>query len=398
MTLVRKHYRQVKKALRRRDPLDTYFVSMYSFSPYAACEHGCLYCDGRAEKYYVDGDFERDVVVRENLPDCLSEELPKLREKGTICIGSGISDPYQPAEEREGIMQACAEILTEHDVSVSVMTKSSLVLRDIDFWTTVNGRSRFTLMVSLSTTDERVRKRFEPRASSIQDRLGVLRAFKERGCAVGVAAMPFLPFISDTRSCIQQLFDELSAAGVDFILPGGLTLRPGRQKELYLSVIDDHFSSLAASYRELYGKNRPSGVPLPRYHQELMDMVREIQTRTSIPSRIPHRIYRGQFPLYNEILILMDHMVHIYQVSGVSTKRLDRSLRRYRDWLDAELRVFRRSRSQRSVTIEEKTLAMICSGQFAELVANERLGRFFAEMVREDKVFNYYTRELERDV
>jgi DNA repair photolyase len=276
------------------------------------------------------------------------------------------------------------------------MTKSSLVLRDIDLWATVNERSRFILMISLSTLDEGVRSRFEPRASSVQDRLRTLHVFKERGCAVGVVAMPFLPFISDSEESIRELFRELCAVGVDFALTGGLTLRPGRQKELYMSVIDEHFNDLTAAYRELYGKNRPSGTPLPNYHRDLRDVVREIQSQTRIPSRVPHGIYKRQFPLYEEILILMEHMTHIYQACGVPTDRLDHSLQRYRHWLDAEQRVFRRKRSQTSAALQEKTLALICSGQFGELVANQRLGQFFAEMVREDKVFDYCTRELQK--
>ncbi len=151
---IRKHHKTIKKALRKRDLVDPYFVSKYSFSPYQACRHGCLYCDGRAEKYYVEGDFERDVVIKENLPILLEKELDRLREPGTICIGSGISDPYQPVEEEELIVRECARILAKRDLPVSVMTKSSLIRRDLDLWCEVNRKSRFTLMVSLTTTDD----------------------------------------------------------------------------------------------------------------------------------------------------------------------------------------------------------------------------------------------------
>ena len=80
------------QSIRRANLSGSFVVGKYSFSPYMACQHGCVYCDGRAERYYVEGDFERDIVVRENLPDLLAREIPRLREKGFVSMGSGISD------------------------------------------------------------------------------------------------------------------------------------------------------------------------------------------------------------------------------------------------------------------------------------------------------------------
>ena len=105
MNEVHKHYRYVKKILRKNNLAGSFMCGRYSFSPYMACSHGCVYCDGRAEKYWVEGDFEKDIVVRKNLPELLSVELPKLRETATITIGSGISDAYQPPEIEEELMR-----------------------------------------------------------------------------------------------------------------------------------------------------------------------------------------------------------------------------------------------------------------------------------------------------
>ena len=173
-------------------------VGKYSFSPYMACAHGCVYCDGRAERYYVEGDFERDIVVRPNLPELLASELPKLRERGFISIGSGISDAYQPIEAENRIMARCAEVLAAHDHPVTLMSKSALALRDLDAWKAVNDRTRFMMLVSLTHADDGTRQVWEPGASSVDDRIEMLRRFSEAGCATGVLAMPLLPEITDT--------------------------------------------------------------------------------------------------------------------------------------------------------------------------------------------------------
>ena len=112
MSEIHLHERFVKKALRKQNLPDTFLIGRYSFSPYMACSHGCTYCDGRAERYYVEGDFEKDIVVRMNLIERLLVELPKLRERATIVVGSGISDAYQPPETDARLMRKSAEVLS----------------------------------------------------------------------------------------------------------------------------------------------------------------------------------------------------------------------------------------------------------------------------------------------
>ncbi len=135
-------YRTINKAIKKDLFPDPYFVAKYHFSPYMACEHACVYCDGRAEKYFVEGDYEKDIVVRKNLIEILAKELPKMREPGIISIGSGISDVYQPIEKEEKLVQKSAELLLQYDFGVTVLTKSSLVERDLDLWSELNRKKK----------------------------------------------------------------------------------------------------------------------------------------------------------------------------------------------------------------------------------------------------------------
>ncbi len=232
-----------QRLLRAADLPDTFTHSLYKVAPYKGCAHGCKYCDGRAERYYFEGIFEKDIEIRGYLPDRLALELPNVRERGMIAFGSGVTDPYQPEEGRQRLMGRCAELL-ESDMNPGlpalVMTKSALVLRDLAQWKRLNEKAGFILLVSLATLDENLRRAMEPGASPIQERLEALRAFRREGCSVGVLAMPLLPHLSDSRTSICALLEACASIPVDFIMPAGLTLRPGRQKDCYLNALGQY--------------------------------------------------------------------------------------------------------------------------------------------------------------
>jgi DNA repair photolyase len=388
------HPREVRKALRGSLLIDSFLCCRFSFSPYMACGHGCRYCDGRAEKYWVEGDFERDIVVRSNLPRLLRQELPRLRERAPVAIGSGITDAYQPLERRQGLMRECAAVLADHAFPVSLLTKSSLVSRDIDLWEKVNRSSRFILYMSIATLDETVRRRFEPGASPIAERLETLRAFRKRGIAIGVMAIPLLPFISDGERDIRTLVETLKDAGAAFVMPGGLTLRPGRQKDFYIAHLAENYPNLVERYREIYSEERQSGVCTRRYRDGLADRVASATKDTGVPFLLPHALYRGCVPLYDELYLLLQHMAELYSARGVPVAGLKSATRRYADWLLMKKRIFNRRRSLRQQDLEEETRALFGSSGSQDLLKNEKLAGFLTEVALERQVFDYLTLSL----
>ena len=399
---IRPQPRVVKSALRRANLSDSFVVGKYSFSPYMACEHGCVYCDGRAERYYVDGDFERDIIVRTNLPGLLAHELPRLREKGFVSIGSGISDAYQPIEARERIMARCAHVLAEHDHPATLMTKSSLALRDVDLWARVNERSRFVFLVSLTHAGDETRRVWEPRASSVDQRLAALRRFKEAGCATGVLAMPLLPGITDTEENLELLYDRVLDAGVDFIMPSGLTLRPGRQKEFFMHHLGTHRPDLVALYTDLYSEERPSGVPIASHQKELYARLLEWNRATGLPWLLPHHIYAGQLHKYDEVNVLLHHMVELYRSRGISTSPLETGMKRYLQWIDGRKAEYNRHRSWRYEDLDCELIALCrqqnAAGAEAEtlgsVIGNTKLAQFIGQVVREGDLFDYVNLRL----
>jgi DNA repair photolyase len=393
-TRVRIHEREVRAVLRRERLSEPFLAAKYRFSPYSACEHGCLYCDGRAERYYVEGEFDRDIVVRSNAPDLLASELPRLRERGVISIGSGITDAYQPAEGRFALTRRCAEVLAGGDHAAALLTKSALAARDLDLWAEVNARGGFLLLVSLVFADDGPRRMFEPRASTVAARLQLLRAFKQRGCSVGVLAMPLLPFVCDRDADIAALLDALAAIPVDFVIPSGLTLRPGRQKEVYLDTLRRDLPALLPGVEALYAECRASGAPLAAYSRDLAGRCAAALDARGLPGLVPHAVYRGRMQVYDELNVLLLHMEEIYGRRGVDTAALRAARRRYMEWLTPRKGEVDRRRSLRHDALDEELRVLCASRELASILGNERLAAFVRAVVLERRVFDYVEARL----
>jgi len=392
--MINKNYVQIKKGIRKNMFADIFTASMYACSPYHACEHGCIYCDGRAEKYYVEGVFDRDIVIRQNLAELIRIELPKLREIAPITIGSGVTDVYQPVEREEELMRDCLKVLGAYNFPVHLLTKSPLVQRDLELFKVLDKKGGFVLFVSLTFFQDRYRKIFEPNAGTVEERIETIRIFKEAGLKVGVLLMPLLPWISDTNENLIPLLAELKELKVDFIIPGFLTLRPGKQKELYFQTIREHFPDLIFAYEDLYQKNLISGNPVYKYRE---DFYRKLPPMIEgFNPLVPHYIYQNKMPVYNEILILLSHMVELYSMKEVNVDRLKMSLELYSDWVKTEKKYFNRRRSLPSNYIDEKLRSLIEFREMNSLFKNEKLSVFLTKIINERYVFNYSTLELEK--
>ena len=394
MNKINKHYRTISKALRASKYPDPYFCSKYTFSPYMACEHGCVYCDGRAERYYVEGNYDEDIVIKRNIPELLEAEIPKLKEKAPVIVGSGISDPYQPVENEEQLIRKSALILAKNNFPAAVMTKSALILRDLEIWYKVAQRSNFVLLISLTFTDDDLRKIFEPKTAPVQERFDIMRKFKQKGMHVGVMAMPFLPFINDKEDKIDKLFAKLKNIGVDFVLPASLTLRPGRQKQFYLNTIESEFPHLLESYQKLYANELSSGSPVYKYRNKFYKLVSKIQANYEIPQEIPHYVYKNSFPIYDEIFILLQHMQNLYKRANIDISNLKHAANRYKKWLLDWKNYLIRKKSINQRIIETEFLKYVKSSHLNRIINNKKLADFIKQVVLAGKIFDYQNLKL----
>lgn len=382
----------VKKAVNRSYFSDYMFTHMYSLSPYMGCAHGCTYCDGRAERYHLEGVFDKDIVVRKNIPDLLQATLPKLRETAPIHLSSGISDVYQQAEKKYNLTGRCSDLLSEYDFPVSVLTKSSLILRDIDNWIKVNKRSSFTLQMTLTTLDDKIRKKMEPHASAVEERLEVIKAFKDAGCNVGVYMMPLLPGITDDNKGIESTLEVLQELEVDYIIPWFVTLRPGRQKDFYLNGISKDYPELLPLYSDIYSENRVSGSSTLSYQNNFFSRIEHIFK--GVDQLPPHRLYRGTMPIYCELIILLQHMLFLYSRKGIDVSKLDSGFRNLKIYLESEKKRFNRKRTLPENEIDNNLLFMIKTGDINSIIKNEKLSDFVTEVSINRRLFDYHTLKL----
>jgi DNA repair photolyase len=172
-----------------------------SINPYRGCEHGCIYCYARPTHEYLGFsaglDFETKILVKEDAPELLREELNKKTwEPKTIAI-SGVTDPYQPIERRLGITRGCIEVLAEFRNPVGVITKNHLLTRDADLFAEMSSWNGTRVYLSITTLDPHVHRVMEPRTSTPELRLDAIRQLTKAGVPVGVMVAPVVPGLTD---------------------------------------------------------------------------------------------------------------------------------------------------------------------------------------------------------
>lgn len=186
-----------------------------SINPYRGCEHGCVYCFARPTHAYsglsAGVDFESKLFAKPDAARLLEKEITaKGYEVKPIAIGTN-TDPYQPIEREWRIMRGILEVLEKHNHPVMIVTKSSLVMRDIDILARMAQRGLVAVKLSITTLDRMLSRTMEPRASTPAKRLEAIKALSEAGVPVGVLVAPVIPGLNDHE--IERILDSCAAAG-----------------------------------------------------------------------------------------------------------------------------------------------------------------------------------------
>jgi len=311
---------EAKTVLRRHRKIDSWFVSHYGMNLYRGCFHNCIYCDGRAEGYYVSGEFGEDVAVKVNAIEVLRRELdPKRRRKplsrGYIMLGGGVGDSYQPVEKKYQLTRKALELVRESGFPVHVLTKSTVVTRDADILKRINEQSRAIVSFSFSSVDDRISAIMEPRVPPPSARLDALRFFKGEGIACGMFLLPVIPRVTDTREFLEDAVMKASAAGVDFIIFGAMTLKEGRQKDHFAETIKDHYPQLAAEYRRIY-RGSKWGEPAQEYVDSLNITFGAIAKAYKMPTRMPPELYQDILGENDLVVVKLEHIDYFLRMQG----------------------------------------------------------------------------------
>jgi len=238
---------------------------------YRGCTHGCIYCDSRSSCYQMNHVFE-DIEVKANSLELLEDALRRKRTKCMIGTGS-MSDPYIPLEKELQYTRRALELIAKYRFGATLITKSDLVLRDLDLLQQIHRQTKAAVQMTLTTADDGLCRIIEPGVCVTSRRVDVLKELQRAGIPTVVWITPILPHINDTRQNIQSLLDCCAEAGVRGIIwfGAGVTMRDGN-REYFFRQLDRHFPGMKERYLHDFGLNYVCGSPREK---ELSSLVQE---------------------------------------------------------------------------------------------------------------------------
>lgn len=237
--------------IRRKNP-ECWFYVKYGLNIYRGCSHGCIYCDSRSQCYGKE-DFEV-LEVKENAIELLENDLSKIRKKGILGVGS-MSDPYLPKERKYRMTRKMMELAYKYNFPVHLITKSDIVIDDIDLYKKINEKSFANITFTITTSDDELVQKIEPNVTLSSKRLQAMKKLSDEGIYTGVALMPILPFINDNESNIKQLVKKSYEYGAKYIIASfGVTLRD-IQRYYFYEQLDKHFPGIKGKYMNTFGNS-----------------------------------------------------------------------------------------------------------------------------------------------
>ncbi len=240
---------QAKILLNRVPQPDNWFGLRYNMNIYRGCQHQCIYCDSRSECYQIE-DFN-DVLVKVNAVKLLRKEISSKRIKGTIGTGS-MNDPYMPVEKQYKLTRQSLEVIRQFRFPIHIITKSDLVLRDLDVLQEIN-KTYAAVSFSITTVDDELGKQLEPGAPPVSARYQAMETLAKHGILTGIVMMPVLPFLEDNVENITALVSKAHQSGAAYVIPSfGVSLRSG-SRDYFYEKLDKRFRGVREQYQRRFG-------------------------------------------------------------------------------------------------------------------------------------------------
>jgi DNA repair photolyase len=326
---------------------DSWFHMNRSLNAYRGCEHGCVYCDGNSEYYHVD-NFYSHIRVKENASDVLRKELKKLGftsrteletetlwsflddedakriaekvpRKIVIGVCGGVSDGFQQAEKEHKVTHHILKTLLDYGLPVFILTKSDLVLEYMDILKEIHERAFANVVFTITCGDDDVQRIFEPKAATSSERFAALKEVRKAGLFGGVMATPIIPTIGDNIENMTALVKETKAAKGEFIQFGGMTLKPGRQKDYFMRVINRRYPGKYETLQRIYENNNTYGQPIyRRLPVNVMVLGRHICKKNGVRDRTLRKKIPHEYETNNRVLgILLDIVFRMNMFFGM---------------------------------------------------------------------------------
>jgi DNA repair photolyase len=254
----------------------------WTINPYRGCSHACVYCFARSTHEYLDfdsgHDFDSQIIVKVNAPELVRRELAAPKWAGDpIAMGTNV-DCYQRAEGRYRLMPGIIAALRDAANPFSILTKGSLILRDLPLLEEAAERTHVSAAVSVGFVDKELWRLMEPGTPGPHKRLEVCATLNEHGIGCSVLMGPIIPYLTDTPRALDAAVERIAAAGATSVSPIVLHLRPGA-REWFFRWLGDHHPELTAPYERLYGR----GAYTPKdYQRRISRKVAELAARHGI--------------------------------------------------------------------------------------------------------------------
>lgn len=293
----------------RRPTINEFFLSSYTLSIYTGCEFGCPYCDSWL---FGDRPLNETIHIPLDLPQRLATELEQVSPGDLVAI-SALSDPYQPAEQTYRITRQTLQVLADRGQPCMLLTKSASVLEDLALLQRMNEGGLAIVMTTLLTVDPHLAERLEGKAPPPALRLEMLAELKRAGVPVGVALLPIMPYVNDTRSALRATLRACAEAGVDFVIWDYLHIPNERHRARVNEILGRVGSFPHSYYRDIY-QGQP--VVSTAYRHDRDVELLERCDGLALDVRAPHRLFAGKLSPANEAALLLKHSAFRDRVQG----------------------------------------------------------------------------------
>jgi DNA repair photolyase len=262
------------KSVLNRVPEASQMPFRWTINPYRGCSHACVYCFARPTHKYLEfdagRDFEREIVVKVNAPEVLRGELARPSWRGEhVALGTN-TDPYQWVEGRYKLMPGIWEALLEARNPCSILTKSPLLLRDLELMRSLARETEFSAALSIPTLEEKAWRATEPHTPNPRARMEAVAELTRAGIRTGILVAPLMPGINDDPAQVAKILEMASEAGAAYVSGIALHLR-GEVRGLFMEWLAEHRPDLVERYRDLY---RRGAYAPPAERRRLAELIR----------------------------------------------------------------------------------------------------------------------------
>ncbi|MBD3353662.1 MAG: radical SAM protein, partial [Candidatus Lokiarchaeota archaeon] len=274
-----------KTALNRMKTIDSWFWARYTLNPYAGCEHACIYCDARSKRYYLHDDFERTIIVKEDIENVLENQIEKSRTliPDVVAMG-GVCDSYAPVELMYHNTRKILRVLEKHKFPVCLSTKSTNVKKDLEILDRIGEQTWCGAAFTITTLNTENADFLEPNAAKPMERFNMIEYISRKfpNIYIGINYMPIVPYIEDSGDQIREMIKMAKEKNTKFILfAPSMTLRD-LQKDFFIKKVREKDSALADKILALFNDEKRLGDYILKKNKEILDLCE----KHSIPTRM----------------------------------------------------------------------------------------------------------------